>query len=91
MINISLVQKKFWRSVKPSFSYKVGCSNRAILRDSREIICYRKSCLWLQKNFVNIGNTENLQTKQQQQQQQQQRFLIETNDVFDPVLKAVRK
>ena len=44
------------------------------------------------KKFVNIGNTENLQTKQQQQQQQQQqRFLIETNDVFDPVLKAVRK
>ena len=40
------------------------------------------------KKFVNIGNTENLQTKQQQQQQ---RFLIETNDVFDPVLKAVRK
>ena len=41
------------------------------------------------KKFVNIGNTENLQTKQQQQQQQ--RFLIETNDVFDLVLKAVRK
>ena len=41
------------------------------------------------KKFVNIGNTENLQTKQQQQQQQ--RFLIETNDVIDPVLKAVRK
>ena len=41
------------------------------------------------KKFVNIGNNENLQTKQQQQQQQ--RFLIETNDVFDPVLKAVRK
>ena len=39
------------------------------------------------KKFVNIGNTENLQTKQQQQQ----RFLIEMNDVFDPVLKAVRK
>ena len=44
------------------------------------------------KKFVNIGNNENLQTKQQQQQQQQQqRFLIERNDVFDPVLKAVRK
>ena len=42
------------------------------------------------KKFVNIGNNENLQTKQQQQQQQQ-RFLIERNDVFDPVLKAVRK
>ena len=40
------------------------------------------------KKFVNIGNNENLQTKQQQQQQ---RFLIERNDVFDPVLKAVRK
>ena len=44
------------------------------------------------KKFVNIGNNENLQTKQQQQQpQQQQRFLIERNDVLDPVLKAVRK
>ena len=43
------------------------------------------------KEFVNIGNNENLQTKQQQQQQQQQRFLIERNDVLDPVLKAVRK
>ena len=40
------------------------------------------------KKFVNIGNNENLQTKQQQQQQ---RFLIERNDVFDTVLKAVRK
>ena len=40
------------------------------------------------KKFVNIGNNENLQTKQQQQQQ---RFLIERNDVLDPVLKAVRK
>ena len=44
------------------------------------------------KKFVNIGNNENLQTKQQQQQQQQQqRFRIERNDVLDPVLKAVRK
>ena len=41
------------------------------------------------KEFVNIGNNENLQTKQQQQQQQ--RFLIERNNVLDPVLKAVRK
>ena len=48
----------------------------------------QKKLLMASKKFVNIGNNENLQTKQQQQQQ---RFLIERNDVFDPVLKAVRK
>ena len=49
----------------------------------------QKKLLMASKKFLNIGNNENLQTKQQQQQQQ--RFLIERNDVFDPVLKAVRK
>ena len=55
-----------------------------ILRDSGKIISdTEKFANVINKFFVNIGNT--LKTGKDKQ------FLVETNDVFGPVLKAVKK
>ena len=55
-----------------------------ILRDGSKIISdTEKVTDTFNKFFVNIGNTLKIDKEKQ--------FLIETNDVFDPVLKAVKK
>ena len=76
--------KNFWRVVKPNFSNKIVGTNRVILRDCGKIICGAgKVADTFNKFFVNIGNTLKID--------KYKRFLVEANDVFDPVLKAVKK
>ena len=55
-----------------------------ILRDGGKIISDRgKVADTFNKFFVNIGNTLKIDKVK--------RFLVETNDVFDPALKAIKK
>ena len=76
--------KNFWRVVKPNFSNKILGTNRVILRDGSKVISdTEKVANTFNKFFVNIGKT--LQTDKDKQ------FLVETNDVFYPVLKAIKK
>ena len=76
--------KNFWRVVKPSFSNKILGTNRVILRDGSKIISDTKKVAdTFNKFFVNIGNTLKIDNDKQ--------FLVETSDVFDPVLKAIKK
>ena len=71
--------KNFWRVVN-----KILGTNRVILRDGGKVISDTKRVADIfNKLFVNIGNT--LKTGKDKQ------FLVETNDVFDPVLKAIKK
>ena len=76
--------KNFWRVVKPNFSNKILGTNRVILRDGGKIISNtEKVADTFNRFFVNIGNTLKIDKNKQ--------FLVETNDVFDPVLKAIKK
>ena len=76
--------KNFWSVVKPNFSSKIVGTNRVILRDCGKIICDAgKVADTFKKFFVNIGNTLKID--------KYKRFLVEANDVFDPVLKAIKK
>ena len=76
--------KNFWRVVKPNFLSKIVGTNRVILRDSGKIISdTEKVANTFNKIFVNIGNTLKID--------KDKRFLVETNDVFGPVLKAIKK
>ena len=76
--------KNFWRVVKPNFSNKILGTNRVILRDGGKIISYtEKVADTLNKFFVNIGRTLKIDKDKQ--------FLVETKDVFDPVLKTIKK
>ena len=76
--------KNFRRVVKPNFSNKIVGTNRVMLRDSGRIISdTEKVADTFNKFFVNIGNTLKIY--------KDKRFLIETNEVFDPTLKAVKK
>ena len=76
--------KNFWRVVKPNFSNKILGTNRVILRDGGKIISdTEKVADTFNKFFVNIGKTLKIDKDKQ--------FLVETNDVFDPVLKAIKK
>ena len=76
--------KNFWRVVKPNFSNKIVRINRVILRDGGKIISdTEKVADTFNMFFVNIGNTLKIN--------KDKRFLVETNDVFDPVLKTVKK
>ena len=76
--------KNFWRLVKPNFSNKIVGANRVILRDGGKIISNAKKVPdTFNKFLVNIGNTLKIDKDKW--------FLVETNDIFDPVLKAVKK
>ena len=76
--------KNFWRVVKPNFSNKILGTNRVILRDGGKIISdTEKVADTFNKFFGNIGKT--LKTDKDKQ------FLVETNDVFYPVLKSIKK
>ena len=76
--------KNFWRVVKPNFSNKLLGTNRVILRDGGKVISdTERVANTFNKFFVNIGNTLKIDKYKQ--------FLVETNDVFDPVLKAIKK
>ena len=75
---------RVWRVIKPNFSNKIVGVNRVILRDGGKIISDTEKVADTFNNFfVNIGNTLKID--------KDKRFLVETNDVFDPVLKAVKK
>ena len=70
--------------VKPNFSNKILGTNRVILRDGGKIISdTEKVADTFNKFFVNIGKTLKIDKDKQ--------FLVETKDVFDPVLKAIKK
>ena len=76
--------ENFWRVVKLNFSNKIVGTNRVILRDGGKIISdTEKVADSFNRFFVNIGNTWKID--------KHKRFLVETNDVFDPVLKAIKK
>ena len=76
--------KNFWRVVKPNFSNKILGTNRVTLRDGGKVISDTERVAdTFNKFFVNIGNTLKIDKDKQ--------FLVETNDVFDPVLKAIKK
>ena len=76
--------KNFWRVVKPNFSNKILGTIRVILRDGGKIISEtEKVADTFNKLFVNIGQALKIDKNKQ--------FLVETKDVFDPVLKAIKK
>ena len=76
--------KNIWRVVKPNFSNKILGTNRVMLRDGDKIISdTEKVADTFNKFFVNIGKTLKIDNDK--------KFLVETNDVFDPVLKAIKK
>ena len=76
--------KNFWRLVKPNFSNKILGTNRVILRDGGKAISdTEKVADTFNKFFMNKGNTLKIDKDKQ--------FLAETNNVFDPVLKAINK
>ena len=76
--------KNFWRVVKPNFSNKILGTNRVILKDGGKIISdTEKVADTFNKFFANIGKTLKIDKDKQ--------FLFETNDVFDPVLKTIKK
>ena len=74
--------KNFWRVVKPNF--KTLGTNRVILRAGDKVISDTERVADnFSKFFVNIGNTLKIDKDKQ--------FLVEADDVFDPVLKANKK
>ena len=76
--------KNFRRVVKPNFSKKILGTNRVILRDGGKIISNTEKVADNFDNiFMNIGKTLKIGNYKQ--------FLVETNDVSDPVLKAIKK
>ena len=76
--------KNFWKVVKPNFSNKILGTSRMILRDGSKIISDTEQVAdTFNKFFVNIGNTLKIE--------KDKRFLVETNDVFDLVLKTIKK
>ena len=76
--------KNFWRVVKPNFSNKIFGINRVTLRDGGKIISdTEKVADNFNKFFMNIGKALKID--------KDKRFLVETKDVFDPVLKAIKK
>ena len=85
-LNVNCIRnhKYFWRVVKPNFSNKILGTNRVILRDGVKIISDTENIADTFDNFfVNIGNTFKIDKDKQ--------FLLETNDVFDPIFKAIKK
>ena len=83
-VNHKRDNKNFWRVVKPNFSHKILGTNRVILKDGSNIISDTEKVADTFSTFsVNIGKTLKIDIDQQ--------FLVETSDVFDPVLKAIKK
>ena len=76
--------KNFWRSVKSNFSNKILGINRVILRYGGKIVSDReKVASTFKKTLVNIEKTLKVDRNKQ--------FLLEANNEFNPVLKAVKK
>ena len=76
--------KNFCRVVKTNFSNKILGTKRVILRDGGKIISdTEKVADTFNKLFVNTGNTLKID--------QDKQFPVETNNVFDPVLRAIKK
>ena len=76
--------KNFCRVVKTNFSNKILGTKRVILRDGGKIISdTEKVADTFNKLFVNTGNTLKIDEDKQ--------FPVETNNVFDPVLRAIKK
>ena len=83
-VNLITDNKNFWMVVKPNFSNKIVGTNRVILRDDTKIISdTEKVANTSDKFFVIIRNTLNID--------KDKRSLVDTNGVFDPVLKAIKK
>ena len=76
--------KSSWRVVQPKFSKTVVTTNRVILRYGEEVMSGRlKVADTLNIFFVNAGNTLRID--------RDKRFLLETNNIFDPVLMTLKK
>ena len=80
--------KIFWKVVKQNFSNKIIGTNRVILRDGDNIISDTEKVADTSKkffffSFFDIGNTLKID--------KDKKFLVDTNDVFDLVLKAIKK
>ena len=83
-VNCITNNKNFWRVVKSNFSNKIVGTITVILRDgSKTISVTEKVGDTFNKFFVNIGNTLKID--------KDKRFLVESKNVFDPVLKAIKK
>ena len=85
-LNVSRItdNKNFWGLVKPNFSNKIVGTNRMILRDGSKIISDTENVAdTFNKFFTNKGNILNID--------KDKGFLVDTNGVFDPVLKAIKK
>ena len=83
-LNVSHItnNKNFWRVVKPNFSNKIPGTNKVILRGGGKVIYDTERVSdTFNKCFMNIRY--NLKIDKDKQ------FLVETNDVFDPVLKKI--
>ena len=75
---------KFWRVVTPNFSNKIVGTNRLVLRDGGKTISdTEKVADTFNKCFANIGNTLKID--------KDKRFLVETNDELEAILKAIKK
>ena len=72
--------KNVWRAVKSNFLNKIVTTNRVLSRNSGKILSDREKVIntLLISFFVNIGNTLKIDDDK--------RFIVQTNDVFDPVL-----
>ena len=69
---------------KQNLSNKIRTTNRIILRDGKKIIStIEKVADTFSKLFVNVEKILKFD--------KDKRFLVQTNDVFDPVLKAIKK
>ena len=83
-INKNNENKNFWKVVKPNFSNKIVGTNRMILTDGDKIVSDTEKVVdTFNKFFVDIRHILN--------KDKDKWFLVETLDVFDPVLKAIKK
>ena len=85
-LNVSRItdNKNFWGLVKPNFSNKIVGTNRMVLRDGSKIISDTENVAdTFNKFFTNKGNILNID--------KDKGFLVDTNGVFDPVLKAIKE
>ena len=83
-VNHIMVNTTFWRVVKPNFSRKILGTSRVVLRDGGKVISDTKKVSdTFNKFFVNIRSTLIIDKEKQ--------FLLETNDLFDPAFKVIKK
>ena len=68
---------------KQNLSNKILTTNRVILRDGRKIISAIEK---VADTFNKLFNVEKILKFDKDK-----RFLVQTNDVFEPVLKAIKK